>query len=66
MTDLLTMKKIFTTTAVALLGSLAFLASAQVVRDSLDLTKGNAVTPAEMIRGQVAGVRVSAIDNSVN
>ena len=60
------MKKIFTTLTVALLGSLSFLAGAQVLTDTLEFAKAGAVTPAELIRGQVAGVRVSAIDNSVN
>lgn len=60
------MKKAIISFALALLGGLFFQASAQVVLDSLEFDKGAAVTPAELLRGKVAGVRVSAIDNSVN
>ena len=53
---------------VALLGSFFFRAGAeeQRVTDSLGFSKAGAVTPAEILRGRVSGVRVSAIDNSVN
>ncbi len=61
------MKKITASLCIALLGSIFFQAKAtDVVKDTLGLVKAGAVTPAELIRGRVAGVRVSAIDNSVN
>jgi len=60
------MKKAIMIISLALLGGLFFQVSAQVVRDSLEFDKAAAVTPAELLRGHVAGLRVSAIDNSVN
>lgn len=60
------MKKIIAALSVALLGSLTFHANAQVLKDTLEFAKANAVTPSDLIKGRVSGVRVSAIDNSVN
>jgi len=60
------MKKTIIITASLLFALLPFAAKAQVVRDTLEFGKATATSPAELIRGQVAGVRVSAIDNSVN
>ncbi|MCF0173137.1 MAG: TonB-dependent receptor plug domain-containing protein [Bacteroidales bacterium] len=60
------MKKTIIISLVALFGSMSFQANAQTVRDSLEFDKAVSSTPAELLRGQVAGVRVSAIDNAVN
>jgi len=51
----------------ALLGGMTIQAEAQdVVVDSLGFDKAMAVTPATLVQGQVAGVRISPIDGNVN
>ena len=51
----------------ALLGGIFFRANAQdVIKDTLDFDKAMATTPASLLQGKVAGLRVSPIDGNVN
>ena len=61
------MKHKLITTVFCLLSSLCLWAGAgTAVKDSLELGKSVAQTPASLVKGEVSGVRVSSVDGSPN